>query len=151
MTSSTNNKPLRNGGNSAPSIIGSDVKIEGNITTVGEIQLDGVVEGDINCGSMTMGEHGAVTGVIAADSLIVRGKVDGTVRARSIRLEKSARVTGDVWHETLSVEAGAYIEGRFVHSDSAGKGASRAAKAENVLDATVLPEKRPAKIAANNS
>ena len=29
--------------------------------------------------------------------------------------EKSAKVKGDVWHETLSVEAGARIEGSFVH------------------------------------
>ena len=39
----------------------------------------------------------------------------GTMRARSIRLEKSAKVKGDVWHETLSVEAGARIEGSFMH------------------------------------
>jgi len=100
---------------SAPSIISADVKIVGNISTVGEIQLDGVVEGDVICNSLTMGEHGGITGVVAADSLIIRGKVDGTMRARSIRLEKSAKVKGDVWHETLSVEAGARIEGSFMH------------------------------------
>ena len=111
------NKLQRNVGStpSAPSIISADVKIVGNISTVGELQLDGIVEGDVICSELTMGEHGGVTGTISAENLIIRGTVSGTMRARSVRLEKSAKVSGDVWHETLSVEAGARIEGQFVH------------------------------------
>jgi cytoskeletal protein CcmA (bactofilin family) len=101
--------------NSAPSIISADVKIVGNISTVGELQLDGIVEGDVICSELTMGEHGGVTGTISAENLVIRGTVAGTMRARSVRLEKTAKVSGDVWHETLSVEAGARIEGQFVH------------------------------------
>lgn len=111
------NKHQRNPGsvNSAPSIISADVKIVGNISTVGELQLDGIVEGDVICSELTMGEHGGVTGTISAENLVIRGSVAGTMRARSVRLEKTAKVSGDVWHETLSVEAGARIEGQFVH------------------------------------
>ena len=101
---------------SAPSIIGSDVSIVGNITTAGEVQLDGVVEGDVTCGSVTIGEHGSLTGSVSADTVVIRGKVDGKVRGRSVRLEKDSKVTGDVWHETIAIEAGAYIEGKFLHA-----------------------------------
>lgn len=101
---------------SAPSIIGSDVSIVGNITTAGEVQLDGVVEGDVTCGSVTIGEHGSLTGSVSADVVVIRGKVDGKVRGRSVRLEKDSKVTGDVWHETIAIEAGAYIEGKFLHA-----------------------------------
>ena len=104
--------------NSAPSIIGSDVRIIGNIKTAGELQLDGIVEGDIECGAITLGEHGSIEGAVTADSLVVRGRIDGTVKARSVRLEKSAKVSGDVTHETLTVEAGARVDGRFVHGSS---------------------------------
>ncbi len=105
----------------APSIIGSDVKIVGNLTAAGELQLDGIVEGDVKCGALTMGEHGQVAGSITADTIIVRGRVEGKIRARSVRLEKTSRICGDVWHETLSIEAGAFIEGKFVHAEGGSR------------------------------
>ena len=104
--------------NSTPSIIGADVKITGNVTTSGELQLDGTVEGDLKCGSMTMGESGIVAGSIEAEKVIIRGKVKGEVRARSVRLENSAIIEGDVVHESLSVEAGAKLTGRFTHTSN---------------------------------
>lgn len=128
--------------NTAPSIIGSDVRIIGNIKTAGELQLDGIVEGDIECGAITIGEHGAIEGSVSADSLVVRGKIDGTIRARSVRLEKSAKITGDVTHETLSVEAGARVEGRFVHGSN---------KYERNLETATAPkvvEEKPTNIQA---
>lgn len=109
-------KPVRSG-SGTPSIIGADVSIEGNISTAGELQLDGVVVGDIACGNMLMGEHGSITGSITAESVVIRGKVEGQIRGREVRLEKTAEVTGDVWHESLAIEAGARISGKFQHTD----------------------------------
>lgn len=108
-------------GPGAPSIIGSDVKIVGNLTAAGELQLDGIVEGDVKCGALTMGEHGQVAGSITADTIVVRGRVEGKIKARSVRLEKTSKISGDVWHETLSIEAGAFIDGKFVHAEGGNK------------------------------
>lgn len=119
-----------NSANSAPSIISADVKIVGNISTVGELQLDGIVEGDVICSELTMGEHGGVTGTVSAENLVIRGTVAGTMRARSVRLEKTAKVSGDVWHETLSVEAGARIEGQFVHDTDPTQAKTKGAQAD---------------------
>ena len=102
-----------------PSIIGSDVQIEGNIKTVGELQLDGAIVGDLACGGLVMGESGSVKGTIAADSVTIRGSVQGEIKARSVRLEKSAIVEGNVFHESLSVEAGAKLTGHFAHTSGA--------------------------------
>lgn len=104
--------------NSAPSIIGSDVTIEGNLTTRGEIQLDGCVKGDVKSASLTVGEGGSVKGAVTAETIVIKGTVTGQIKGRNIRLEKTARVEGDVCHETLSVEAGAFIEGALVHQDN---------------------------------
>jgi cytoskeletal protein CcmA (bactofilin family) len=101
-----------------PSIIGSDVEIEGNIKTVGELQLDGAITGDLTCGGLVMGESGAVKGTITADNVTIRGSVKGEIKARSVRLEKSAVVEGNVFHESLSVEAGAKLTGHFAHTSS---------------------------------
>ncbi|MFC7050639.1 bactofilin family protein [Emcibacter nanhaiensis] len=104
--------------NAAPSIIGSDVTISGDITTLGEIQLDGTVEGDVRSESLTVGEHGSVNGTVVANNVIVKGSISGQIKGRNIRLEKSAKVKGDIMHETLSVEAGAFVEGSLTHRDN---------------------------------
>lgn len=105
----------------APSIIGADVHIVGNVATAGEIQLDGSIEGDIQAGALTMGESGALKGTLVADNVVIRGEVTGAIRARTVVLERSAKINGDVYHETLSIEAGARIEGTFSHSQNPGK------------------------------
>lgn len=105
----------RGTGLQTPSIIANDVIIEGNVRTDGELQLDGTINGDLSCGNLVMGETGAVNGQILADDLIIRGKVKGEIQARTVRLEKSAIVDGDVYHESLAVESGAQLTGRFSH------------------------------------
>lgn len=114
--------------NSAPSIIGSDVTIKGDVTTLGEIQLDGTVEGDVRSSSLTIGEQGSVQGVVTAEEVIVKGTVNGQINGRNIRLEKTAKVRGDLFHETLSVEAGAFIEGKLTHKKDATKDTSALSK-----------------------
>ncbi|HZT19564.1 MAG TPA: hypothetical protein VFA23_09190, partial [Dongiaceae bacterium] len=40
----------------APSIISSDLKILGDLISAGDLQVDGIVEGDIQSRSLTIGE-----------------------------------------------------------------------------------------------
>ena len=116
--------------NSVPSIISSDVVIKGNVSTSGEIQL----EGDVKSNSVTVGEHGTVKGKISADDVIVKGTVKGSITGRNIRVEKSAKITGDLCHQTLSIEAGAYIEGNLSHQNS-GANAAPTSAATKVVSA----------------
>ncbi len=118
MTVKTMNKSTRPT-NSAPSIIGADVTIKGDIKTLGEIQLDGTIEGDVRSAAVTIGEHGSVQGIVTAEEVIIKGSVNGQVKGRNIRIEKTAKVRGDLYHETLSVEAGAFIEGKLTHKKDA--------------------------------
>lgn len=111
------NKPSRAA--IAPSLFAEDVRLVGNISAKGEIHLDGVIEGDVRAATLTIGESGAVKGAIHADSVVVKGVVEGQIRCRSVRLEKNARVKGDLWHETVSIEAGAVVEGHLVHTTGA--------------------------------
>lgn len=94
-----------------PSIIGSDVVIVGNVSSQGVIQLEGKIEGDINIRQLTVGHDGWVDGSVNADEAILKGKVTGTIKARKVVLEKTAKVHGDIQHEIISIEAGALIEG----------------------------------------
>jgi cytoskeletal protein CcmA (bactofilin family) len=94
-----------------PSIISADLTVQGNLVSEGEIQLDGAVTGDVTANALTIGQSGAVTGEIDAETIRVHGTVTGQIRAKSVFLAKSARVRGDVVHESLAIEPGALLEG----------------------------------------
>lgn len=96
-----------------PSIISGDLKITGNLESSGDIQVDGVVKGDISSRTLTVGEEADVDGSISADSVRVCGHVKGEIKSTSVILAKTAKVEGDIAHESLAIEAGAYIEGNI--------------------------------------
>jgi cytoskeletal protein CcmA (bactofilin family) len=95
-------------------IIAQGLEITGNLVTVGEIQLDGAVRGDIRCGSLTIGESGVLSGSLVAERAVIRGTVQGTIHAKSVTLERTAAVTGDITQESLAVDAGAQLDGKIV-------------------------------------
>lgn len=116
-STSTKAKSARNA-SAAPSIIAADVRLQGNLESGGEVHLDGTLDGDIRCAALTVGDSGHITGAVVADWIVIRGAIDGEVRANSIKIDKSAHVKGDIWHQTISIESGAFIEGRLVHTDT---------------------------------
>ena len=99
---------------SVPSLVSTDLEITGDLKTPGEVQLDGTIEGDIACGKLMVGENACITGLVEADEVVIRGKVTGRGKAHSVQLAKTANVIGDIWHDTLVTEAGAFLEGHCI-------------------------------------
>jgi len=98
--------------NLAPTIISSDLRIKGDVIGSGDIQIDGIVEGDVHSRSITVGEGAEVRGSLSADTVRVYGTVSGgTIKATTVTLAKSAKVHSDIVHQTMALEAGAYLEG----------------------------------------
>ena len=108
-----------------PSIISANLHVVGNLKTDGEIQVDGVVDGDVSGRSLTVGEKAKITGEITVDELMVRGAVEGCIRAHEVQLAKTSKVVGDIWHDVLSIESGAYIEGHCRHMEKAHEGVDK--------------------------
>ena len=104
--------PTLSSGKSIPSIFAGDISITGNIHSDGEIQIDGKVEGDIKCTSLIVGENADVSGGVVAEDVVVRGKVNGSIRGVRVTLEATSEVEGDIYHKTLAIEQGAYFEGK---------------------------------------
>ena len=98
-----------------PSIIGADLKIVGDLSSDGEIQIDGAVDGDIRTKSLLVGETARIKGEIVADTVFVHGSISGQIKSRSVNLAKTAHVVGDILHEDLVVDAGAFLEGHCKH------------------------------------
>lgn len=98
----------------ACSLIAENVSLEGDLTSDGDVQLDGAVRGDIKVAHLTIGETGQVEGAIVAEAVEIRGRVIGTVTARAVRLYPSARLDGDITHAQLAIDAGAEFVGRSI-------------------------------------
>jgi cytoskeletal protein CcmA (bactofilin family) len=100
-----------------PSIICEDLTITGNVTSKGEIQVDGEIQGDIRCSSLLLGDKSRVRGEIVAEEIVVRGRLVGSIKGLRITLQAPSRVEGDIFHQSLAIEQGAYFEGRSRRSD----------------------------------
>ena len=109
----------RSNGNGAPSIIGRDLKIKGDLICNGDIQIDGEVEGDVQSTSLTIGEGAHVRGTVSSKNVRVHGSFNGQLKGQSVTLAKTAKIVGDVTHQTLGIEAGAHFEGKSLRIDGA--------------------------------
>ena len=107
----------------AASVLSSDLTIQGNVLTSGDIQIEGVVEGDIRAHTLVVGESATVKGEVIAEEVIVHGRVTGRLRGLKVRLSTSARCEGDIIHKTIAIESGAHFEGSVQRQDDPlGKG-----------------------------
>lgn len=101
--------------NHTPSIISEDVRLTGSLISQGEVQLDGRIDGDIKAEHLVIGSTGIVEGIVEAKSVVVKGKIIGSLNASEVKIQSSAHVHGDVFHDSLSIDAGAIIEGNLKH------------------------------------
>ncbi|MDR7126864.1 MULTISPECIES: polymer-forming cytoskeletal protein [Pseudotabrizicola] len=95
------------------SVFASDLKITGEISSVGDIEMLGDIDGNVTARSLSVGAEGRMNGTITAETVEVRGKVDGQISADSFTLRAAAKVAADVTYRTLIIESGAQVEGRF--------------------------------------
>ena len=93
--------------------------ISGNVTASVDLHVDGVVEGDISCAALVQGAESRIIGHVTAQSARLAGLVDGSITAEELVVERSARITGDVRYERITIEAGSRIDGHFAHKDNA--------------------------------
>ncbi len=107
----------RGGRAAAPSIFSTDLVVEGTLSSDGDIQIDGRIDGNIRSGSLTVGDKAVVNGEIVANDVTVRGRVLGSIRARKVQLSSTAHVEGDILHNALAVESGAFFDGNCRHAE----------------------------------
>jgi len=118
-------QPAQKSERNAPSVIGPDLTIQGNLISTGEIQVDGEIEGDIHGTHVLIGQKARIQGAVNAEEVVVRGHVMGSVRGRKIMLQSTSHVEGDVHHQSISIEQGAYFEGKSRRSDDPLAGVQR--------------------------
>ncbi len=95
------------------SVFGADIRITGDIAASADLHIDGRVEGDVTCTSLVQGETGEIVGAVQTDSARLAGTVRGSITVGDLVILKSAKIHGDVHYDSLTIEQGAEVEGRF--------------------------------------
>jgi cytoskeletal protein CcmA (bactofilin family) len=103
-----------NATNPGKNVLTSDVEVKGSLKFSGELTFDGKLEGDIQTdGVLNLGDSAVVTGNINAQSVVVRGKVNGNIHAKEkIEIKAKTELFGDIRATKLVVEEGVTFVGK---------------------------------------
>lgn len=113
-SSETTSAPARKSG--AKSVLASDLRITGDLVSEGAVEIMGEVDGSVSAESLVLCHEGSVKGSIKAETVDLRGRMEGKIGSGSLTLRSAAHVTADVTYATLSIESGATVEGSFARA-----------------------------------
>jgi cytoskeletal protein CcmA (bactofilin family) len=105
-------------------VIGVGSSIRGTLMVSGTLRIDGEFEGDIlNCERLEIGEHGMMRADIEVRDAVVRGRVQGNLRALgTIEMKTGSRVEGDVTAMSVIMEPGVHFAGRCTMLENGSEG-----------------------------
>ena len=94
--------------------LGVEVELTGRLKFAGLLVFDGTMEGDITGeGMLILGDHALIQGHINAASVVVRGRINGTITAADrIEIKSNAQLFGDITTRSLVIEEGAVFIGQ---------------------------------------
>lgn len=113
MLGKSNNRNNPAGDGSSVNLIGGGTKIVGDITSAGDVRIDGHLSGNIViAGKFVLGATGVVEGNITSVNADLSGEVKGTVKiSEMLSLKSTARINGDIETSKLMIEPGAVFTG----------------------------------------
>jgi cytoskeletal protein CcmA (bactofilin family) len=93
------------------SVISKALRITGQLESTEDIRIDGEVDGDIHGVSVTVGAGAKVKGSVYGQTVELAGTIEGKIEAKKVVLTSTAHMAGDVIHQDIKIESGAYIDG----------------------------------------
>jgi len=105
---------------------GQGTILNGDISTEGDIRIDGKIIGNITSkAKAVVGATGVVEGDIVCQNAYIDGRVNGNIEVSELLiLSKSALVVGDIKIKKLVVEEGAKFSGKCIMGMSVARNAS---------------------------
>ena len=103
--------PAAHGGVQSVSVISKSLKITGQLESTEDIHIEGEVDGDIRGVGVKIGHNAKVKGTVYGEEVEVAGTVIGKVEARKVVISSTGHMSGDVIHQDISIDSGAYIDG----------------------------------------
>ena len=95
------------------SVISKALKITGQLESTEDIQIDGEIDGDVRGVGVKIGQNAKVKGTVYGDEVELAGSIEGKIEAKKVILTGTARMTGDVVHQDIRIESGAYVSGNL--------------------------------------
>jgi len=96
------------------SLISSGTSLKGDITSSGDLRIDGTLVGNIICSSkVIIGANGVVEGDISGITADIMGKVTGTIKVKELlQLKSNCQVNGNLHSAKLQIEPAANFNGQ---------------------------------------
>jgi cytoskeletal protein CcmA (bactofilin family) len=133
-------RPAARTGSGEHSVISAGLRVIGNLESDEDVEVRGVVEGDITSRSLTVSTGAKVKGAITADAVNISGTVNGEVTADRVTISKTGDMTGDVTYKTLSIDEGAAFDGQCQRADSGRKDAKNVSNLQPIQSADAKKE-----------
>ena len=111
----------------ATTLIARDAELVGDLKFSGDLEVQGVVKGNIvarsdKAATVRVVEGGRVEGEIHAPTVIINGTVAGDVHsAEHVELAAKAQVQGNVHYNLIEMVKGAQINGNLVYGGQSSK------------------------------
>ncbi len=98
---------------SAINLIGSGTQINGDISSTGDVRIDGTLTGNISLqGRLVIGPNGKVEGNVTCQNADISGEIKGKINVSEIlALKNTAKILGDIATGKISIEPGAVFTG----------------------------------------
>ena len=95
-------------------MIGEGVTITGTIKADNEVNIQGTIDGDIDCNSVTINQSGNVKGKVQTETMTVEGKVEGEININSIlHIKSQGSVSGKVFYGDIQIDEGGELLGEI--------------------------------------
>lgn len=109
-----NPKNKAESGNGSLNTIGTGTTVKGDISSNGDLRIDGDIEGNlVSTARVVIGAKSNVVGNIHAANAIIEGKITGNVEVSEVlSLKSTALIEGDIMMKKLVVETGASFNGK---------------------------------------
>jgi cytoskeletal protein CcmA (bactofilin family) len=110
------------------SLIGAGTTMKGDISSNGDLRIDGTLVGNIHCSAkVVIGANGNVQGDVNGQTADIMGKVTGTIKVKDLlQLKGGSVVNGNIEASKLQIEPTASFNGECHMTQAATTTASTA-------------------------
>ncbi|HEX9514237.1 MAG TPA: polymer-forming cytoskeletal protein [Puia sp.] len=112
------------------SLIGAGTSMKGDITSNGDLRIDGTLVGNIHCSAkVVIGANGVVQGDINGQQADIMGKVTGTITVKDLlQLKGGSHLSGNIKATKLQIEPTANFNGECHMTGAVNTSAAAAGK-----------------------
>jgi cytoskeletal protein CcmA (bactofilin family) len=120
---------------SGASIIAAGTTVKGDISSTGDIRIDGTLQGNVqSTAKVVIGANGVVDGDISGQQADIMGKINGTIKVKELlQLKGGSAITGNIHAAKLQIETNANFNGQC-HMTGSGSAPAKPASSANTLN-----------------